>query len=346
LVWADGASIWRPAHALVLLLLFFVVCGCARVPPVALPDGASPGVELTATPFFPQESHQCGPAALATVLVASGVVVTPEQLVPQTYLPGRRGSLQVELMAAARTYATIPYVIDGTLAALLAELDAQHPVLVLLDLGVGPIAVWHYAVVIGYSRDTQEMVLRSGGNERLSMSVPLFMRSWQKSEQWALVALPPGQLPATAEPGRYVESIVPLEALGDLAAAQTAYATALRRWPDNQLALFGAANTSHRLGQLQAARRDYERLLVLTPDNPFVLNNLAEVLLDQGCPARAEELMDAACATGEVAAAHGDIAAAHGDIAAAHGDIAAALADTRAKAAMRRAQQLDRPACR
>jgi hypothetical protein len=316
---------WRPLFWLPFVLVV-AVYGCARVPPVALPDGVGPGVELTGTPFFPQESHQCGPAALATVLVAAGVTVTPEQLVPQTYLPGRRGSLQVELVAAARTYRTIPYVIDGTLEALLAEIDARHPVLVLLDLGVGPIVVWHYAVVIGYSRDTQEIVLRSGGNKRLLMSVPLFMRSWQKGERWALVALTPGELPVTAEPSRYIESIVPLEALGDLAAAQTAYAAALSRWPDNELALFGAANASHRLGQLEAARRDYERLLVLAPDNPFVLNNLAEVLLDQGCPALAEGLVDAASS--------------------ATGELAAALADTRAKAAALRAQHADVPACR
>jgi hypothetical protein len=306
-------------------VLVIAVCGCVRGPPVALPPGVGPGVELTGTPFFAQESHQCGPAALATVLQTAGVEVTPEQLVPRTYLPGRRGALQLELVAAARTYRTIPYVIDGTLAALIAEIDARHPVLVLLDLGVGPIVVWHYAVVIGYHGEADELVLRSGATARLTMSAARFVRSWEKSNRWAVVVLPPDQLPATADSGRYVESIVPLEALGDYAAAHTAYATALRRWPDNEVALFGAASASHHLGDLAAAQRDYQRLLVLAPDNPFVLNNLAEVLLDRGCPTLAARYAATATATGE---------------------LAAAIADTRTKAATLQAQRGDGPECR
>ena len=44
-------------------------------------------------------------AALATVLSAAGAAATPESLVEEVYLPGRRDSLQVALMAAARRHA-------------------------------------------------------------------------------------------------------------------------------------------------------------------------------------------------------------------------------------------------
>jgi hypothetical protein len=59
-------------------------------------------LELEDTPFYPQKEYQCGPASLATLLVASGVCVDPDILVPLVYLPGRRGSLQLELMSASR----------------------------------------------------------------------------------------------------------------------------------------------------------------------------------------------------------------------------------------------------
>ena len=96
--------------------------------------------------------------------------------------------------------------------------------------------------------------------------------------------------------------------------------------------MFGAANTS-RTDSVGAGSPTGlpERLLVFAPNNPFVMNNLAEVLLDQGCPARAEQLLNTVSATGDVAAAHADIAA--------------ALADTRTRAAALRAQQVDGPAC-
>ena len=93
---------FRALLAAGLLLL----AGCASRAPVLLPittqQGSEPRVELTDTPFFPQEAYQCGPAALATLLNANGVAVSPEQLVPQVYLPERRGSLQVETPEGVR----------------------------------------------------------------------------------------------------------------------------------------------------------------------------------------------------------------------------------------------------
>ncbi len=276
------------------LLIALVVSGCTHVERPEFPTTLSAGVELTQTPFFPQESHQCGPAALATALGASGVAVTPDDLVPQVYVPGRRGSLQLELIAAARRHHRIAYVLDAEPAALLAELDAAHPVVVLQDLGVGPLHVWHYAVVIGYQPHERRVVLRSGKSKRLVTAYDDFLRSWRRGDFWAIVVLDGATLPATADATRYVDSIVPLETLGDTETARAAYATALTRWPDNVVALFGLANTEHKLGQFAAAEQAYRRLLALAPDNAIVLNNLAEVMLDRGCAARALVYADAA----------------------------------------------------
>jgi len=65
------------------LLAALVLTGCASSGP-RLKDyttGAGPlpaRVELDATPFFPQRDYQCGPAALATLLSASGVATTAD----------------------------------------------------------------------------------------------------------------------------------------------------------------------------------------------------------------------------------------------------------------------------
>ena len=257
-----------------------------------------------------------------------GLAVTPEELVPQTYLPGRHGSLQLELIAAARRHARIPYVLDPDTNALFAELDAGHPVLVLQDLGVGPLHAWHYAVVIGYESGPQLIVLRSGTTERLTMPYADFVRSWRKSNQWAVVVLAGDTLPATAQPGRYVASIEPLEQLGETAAARDAYATALHRWPDNPVALFGLATTQYRLGELTAAAVTYERLLQLAPGNPIVLNNLAEVMLGLGCPTRALGYADAAQSAPQETS-----------------EMTSAIADTRSKAVAALLSGRDAPEC-
>ncbi len=85
-----------------------------RGPPVLPARAAGPAAaqsNWTARHSFRSSSYQCGPAALATVLAASGVEVTADELVPEVYLPGRRGSLQPELVAATRNRDRVPYVL-------------------------------------------------------------------------------------------------------------------------------------------------------------------------------------------------------------------------------------------
>ena len=101
--------------------------------PGSLPE--DPRHELSSVAFFPQDTHQCGPAALATMLVSTGVDIRPEPLVPEVYIPARRGSLQVEMLAAARRHGRIPWQLPPDFTALRAELAAGNPVLVLQDLG-------------------------------------------------------------------------------------------------------------------------------------------------------------------------------------------------------------------
>ena len=96
------------------------LAGCAVSGPRQDPLGESDPaqVELEATPFFPQSEYQCGPAALATVLAAGAVEVTPDEHVPEVYLPARRGSLQVELVAATRARGRLPYLLAPRVGAL------------------------------------------------------------------------------------------------------------------------------------------------------------------------------------------------------------------------------------
>jgi tetratricopeptide (TPR) repeat protein len=267
-------------------LTSLVLAGCAHRPPlistrIASQDAAR--AELVDVPFFPQERYQCGPAALATVLVAAGAEASPEDLAPQVFLPGRRGSLQLELIAAARRYGRLPYVIAPTLDDLLAQLRSGLPVLVLQNLGLESLPVWHYAVVIGFDAPEEALILRSGTERRLTMPAALFMRTWVGSDHWGLVVLDPGRLPANPEPPRYLRAAAGLEAAGQQAAAQAGYVAALRQWPDHPTALLGLGNTHYAQGELLQAARTYRRLVAVRPEDVIAHNNLAQVLADLGC---------------------------------------------------------------
>jgi hypothetical protein len=256
-------------------------------------------VELTRVPFFPQTDYQCGPAALATVLANAGASVTPDELVPEVYVEGLRGSLQAELLAATRRHGLIPYVLAPSSAALLAEVSAGQPVLVLQNLGWPRVPVWHYAVVVGYDAERDAIVLRSGTEQRRLERSSRFLRSWQRGEQWAFVAVEPGSLPATAEPDVYARAVVDAERLIPAHGADAAFAAALERWPDDELVLFSAANRRLRARDTAAAVTLYRRLLELDPAHAAARNNLANALADEGCYAQA--LVEARAARSAVA---------------------------------------------
>jgi tetratricopeptide (TPR) repeat protein len=263
--------------------LFVLLTGCAGIPPSvsALPESAR-AIELEDTPFYAQERYQCGPAALATVLEQSGAAVSLDEIVAKVYLPGRQGSLQFELLAAARTEGRLPYVIDTSLSALWRQLQAGRPVLVLQNLGVAAIPRWHYAVVVGIDGERGEIILRSGTDRRRVTPIGTYLQTWRRSGYWGMVVLTPGELPADVERIRYFESVAALEQAGRSDAAAVAWEAALRHWPGDTVAMFGLANTHLTRRDYPAAEAAYRALIERDGSQVAARNNLALALAEQG----------------------------------------------------------------
>jgi tetratricopeptide (TPR) repeat protein len=260
------------------LFLAIALSGCAtqsrqliHQPPPGLPVMA----ELNKTPFFPQEDYQCGPAALAMSLSNLGVSVTPEDLISEVYIPSRQGSLQVEMLAATRRQGALSVLIPPKLEALLTEIDAGNPVIVLQNLGLSWMPVWHYAVAIGYDLNQKEMILRSGTTERLTMPLTTFEHTWSRGGYWGMVVMPPGQFPKTANAETAVASLIAFEASNRGEPVLNAYRAAMNNWPDNYRLIMGAGNAAFSIGHFQSAAEYFERALQQDPQNAPALNNLA-----------------------------------------------------------------------
>lgn len=279
-----------------------LLSGCAGLWPQtaqlreALPAGLPERVELTQVPFFPQTDYQCGPAALATALASFGVKVTPDDLVSQVYLPERKGSLQIEMLAAARRHGLVSYQLAPRFEDLLRELNAGTPVIVLQNLGFRD--GWHYAVAVGYDYYTGELILRSGVTEREVLAFTVHEFVWMRSGYWAMVAVPPDRIPATADETRWLAAIAAHERAGNAGGARTAYGNFLKRWPDNINAAVGLANAHYALGALQDAEQVLRDAARRDPDSVIVLNNLAQTLSDQGRNDEALPFIERAAAAG------------------------------------------------
>ncbi|HEY9118190.1 MAG TPA: PA2778 family cysteine peptidase [Marinobacter sp.] len=278
----------------VSVALVTILAGCASRPewPETATLHQAAGVDqrrvLEHVPFYAQERYQCGPASLAMMLNSQGLKTHPDVLRELVYLPGRKGSLKVELVAAARAHGQLVYPLDGSLESLLEEVAAGNPVLVMQNLRLGWWPQWHFAVVIGFDAEERKIVLHTDTRERHEETVEVFTATWDRAENWAAVMLPPDQLPATAAPLRYLMSANDLETTGRTLAATTAYQTAEQTWPDQPAAIMGQGNIAWEQGDPKLATHHYLRLTREFPDVAAGWNNLAHSLAAQGCAPAAE----------------------------------------------------------
>jgi len=272
----------RTRRVLLLSAGMVALSGCAVFadPPqtVALaassPAGLPIRVELREVPFFPQTPYHCGPAALATALVHAGVTATPQALADAVFLPARDGALQTEMLAAARRFGAVAVPLLPQLVALLTEVAAGNPVIVLQNLGLAFAPRWHYAVVVGYDLAAREVVMRSGTTEREPMGFVLFERTWARGGHWAFTALPPGRLPVTAGEADALQAAIGFERVAPPAQALRAYDSVVARWPANEFAGLGQGNMRFASGDLAGAAQAFERV-AQQHDSAAAWHNLA-----------------------------------------------------------------------
>lgn len=268
--------------------VFFLVLVAACSTPqtkalrLAAPVDLPPRVEISDVVFYPQERYQCGPASLAMVMQKAGVSADPAQLSEFLYLPQKQGSLQVEMLAATRRNGLLAYVLRPQLHDVLTEIAAGNPVIVLQNLALSWYPMWHYAVVIGYDLQTEEIILRSGTTHRLLLPFSTFEHTWARSQYWAMVALPTSKLPHTATPENTIQSIAALTHSNASVDVWPAYDAAMQRWPDNLLSNIAAGNFAYQRGNLKLAEHIFFIAAQQHPDSVAALNNLAQTLSDLG----------------------------------------------------------------
>jgi len=273
------------AGFLISSALFF--SGCTSFSPQTLafkkqrPADLPSHVELEQVPFVKQEDNFCGPSALAMVLNAEGTNVSLDTLIQEVYLPGREGSLQVEMLAAVRRHGLVAYPLAPKFSDVLREIAAGTPVITLENYGFKWYPKWHYSVMIGYDLDEFEVIRRSGEKPRRVEPMGIFEKTWEPGGYWAMVAMPPDHVPVTATETDYATAVVALEKAGQIKNASIAYNAMLGRWPNSLTAQMGRGNTAYALHDLVTAETAFRRATVDHPDSAAAFNNLAQVLSDQ-----------------------------------------------------------------
>ncbi len=287
----DAHPASRLSRLALVAVLFISSTGCVSLRLVDGADGLPQTVILESVPFHPQTEFYCGPAALATVLEHGGVVVDADTLAERVFTPGLEGSLQAELIATARSKGLLAYRLTEQVGAVMAEVAEGRPVLVLKNQGLESRPIWHYAVVVGYDQDTNQLILRSGTRREQRISANRWVPRWNRAGRWALVVLAPGQWPVEVDRDRWIAAAADFEVAADPSAAARVWDQTTDRWPDAVLAWLGLGNVEFRRSDFKAAIDAYRRALELDPTHAAVQFNLAVALKRSGAPCKALPLL-------------------------------------------------------
>jgi tetratricopeptide (TPR) repeat protein len=258
--------------------LIIFLGGCAPLTSITYPP-ASASRHL-AVPYIPQDDFQCGPAAVAMVMTFSGDAIPLETLTAEIYSPALHGSLQPALVAAGRRHGWLAWEISS-FTAILQEVDAGRPVIILQNRGLSWKPLWHYAVVVGFDGSREQIYLNSGQEEQRPVATRTVLRTWERGGSWGLLLLPPGALPVTADPDRLLGSLAALER-SDAVAALPGYAAAVARWPAHAGLATAYGNLLRKAGAPAAAEAAYRAAIAAEPRYVPALNNLADLLLAAG----------------------------------------------------------------
>jgi ABC-type bacteriocin/lantibiotic exporter with double-glycine peptidase domain len=168
-------------------------CAGAQIQNPANRDKDEPARDhrMLRVPFFPDNTDQCGPSALASVITYWGKPVDPPALKKEIYLANLKGSLAIDLMLAAQDRGFKAHLYSGNIEDLKFELDRGHPLVVFINRGLKSVPIGHYVVITGYDDARQGFIMHSGTKENRFVSTRAFLKDWNKTQRSTLLILPP-----------------------------------------------------------------------------------------------------------------------------------------------------------
>ncbi|MGJ8692274.1 MAG: PA2778 family cysteine peptidase [Thalassotalea sp.] len=265
-----------------IIASFILLFGCAtppqtqqllHSPPKQLPTQA----DIKNLAFYPQQAYYCGPTTLAEIFEFNGIKLSPDDIAPQLFIPGRKGSLQLEMVAAIRQQGLLAYSEKSNLEKLMTLVNLNIPVIVLQNLGLDWYPLWHYAVVKGYDLNKQKIILHSADIPNRHVDLALFERTWQRANFWSVIALPDKLAVKELDAFTYLKAAQDLLLVGQTAAGISHLQNATKLWPQAWLSYFLLGNY-YLTDDIAKSVTWFEKGLLFANQQSNFLNNYAYAL--------------------------------------------------------------------
>lgn len=220
-------------NASIALLL---TTGCASLPNLQTSKNilrdSNPPVHIVPTPFFAQNAKHCGPASLTMALRHATFASKVElpKVTDMTFTPGANGTFKSDMLGAARRLGFAPYPVTN-FDHLIKALQANTPVVVFQDIGLGPVHYWHFAVLVGYDSTKEELFLHTGDRAYERVALKVFLYTWGRGGNWSFVFVTPDQIPPYSHSQEALENAMVLSDLDQHDLAVRLYHAIIARWP-------------------------------------------------------------------------------------------------------------------
>jgi tetratricopeptide (TPR) repeat protein len=271
-----------------LCALFLLFAGCAQKNYDFI--SKNPNIKESkriALTLFKQSDYHCGPSAIATILSNQKVEYSYDDIARKTFTPELKGTLQSEMKAVLRSYGVIPYELKGGIGAILAEASNDTPSIVLLNLGLKTVPVWHYTVITGFDKKEQKIYLSSPDGKETWMYFDEFESFLDRSGNWVIAALKPPLLPISADEDSILNAILDMYDVGEKESAKQAAIAYLSKKPSSYFGIITLANIYFSENDFKNAVFMYKEALKSNQKDAAALNNLALSLLRQNRPKEA-----------------------------------------------------------
>lgn len=140
---------------------------------------------ITAVPFIPQRRNRCGPAALAMVFHYYRVPIKAEDLAREIYQKDLSGTLNLDLLVAARRHGFTARAQSGDLKTVKDFIRREVPVIALVRPRSGS-KQYHFLVICGFDDGDRQLTVHSGRRRGEKISYPAFRRQWRSGRNWML----------------------------------------------------------------------------------------------------------------------------------------------------------------
>jgi ABC-type bacteriocin/lantibiotic exporter with double-glycine peptidase domain len=168
------------------VVFLMMLTGCAHQP-VKPPHGFIPPGHsrlIQSVQFYPDDSKQCGPASLASVLNFHGGVYTVPEISAAVFRPDLGGTVTLEMVYFARKQGFKADWFSHGLPDLVDAIDHGHPLIVMVNYGFHRVSKYHFMVVVGYS--PKGIVVFSGTEKNKLIPWAEFWETWSRADRWTM----------------------------------------------------------------------------------------------------------------------------------------------------------------